>query len=248
MEDFLIMKKSILASSLAVALGVTGYATTADHNQAHASEENIDKAHLAELAQSEAEELNEKPLHAGSYSYDFVLGGYEYTFSSDGQTWSWEYGVAGAQNASANASANATADVSTQATTNADEKSVSEVRSQQQSSNVDVKPVAAPKASTTTKVETTQTSTTTKATTNTSSIDSVANQMAQRTGVSAAQWKGVIQRESGGNAHAVNASSGAYGLFQLLGHGEHAGMSIEDQMDTAVKVYETQGPGAWVAW
>ncbi len=46
------MKKTILASSLAVALGVTGYATTADHNQAHASEENIDKAHLADLAQN----------------------------------------------------------------------------------------------------------------------------------------------------------------------------------------------------
>ena len=51
------MKKTILASSLAVALGVTGYATTADHNQAHASEENIDKAHLADLAQNNPEKL-----------------------------------------------------------------------------------------------------------------------------------------------------------------------------------------------
>jgi len=30
------MKKTILASSLAVALGVTGYAATSDNNQAHA--------------------------------------------------------------------------------------------------------------------------------------------------------------------------------------------------------------------
>lgn len=245
MEDFLIMKKTILASSLAVALGVTGYAATADNNQAHASEESIDKAHLAELAQSNAAELNEKPLHAGAYNYDFVLGGYEYTFTSDGQSWSWEYDVAGAQTASSNVSTNTTQDVSTQATTNTNEKSASEVSTQQQSNNVDVKPVAAPKASTTTKVETTQTSTTT---TNTSSIDSVAQQMAERTGVSASQWKGVIQRESGGNANAVNASSGAYGLFQLLGHGEHAGMSVQAQMDKAVEVYESQGAGAWVAW
>ncbi|PTE88301.1 transglycosylase SLT domain-containing protein [Staphylococcus equorum] len=227
------MKKTILASSLAVALGVTGYAATADNNQAHASEESIDKAHLAELAQSNAAELNEKPLHAGAYNYDFVLGGYEYTFTSDGQSWSWEYDVAGAQTASSNVSTNTTQDVSTQATTNTNEKSASEVSTQQQSNNVDVKPVAAPKASTTT---------------NTSSIDSVAQQMAERTGVSASQWKGVIQRESGGNANAVNASSGAYGLFQLLGHGEHAGMSVQDQMDKAVEVYESQGAGAWVAW
>ncbi|ANQ65211.1 transglycosylase family protein [Staphylococcus equorum] len=242
------MKKTILASSLAVALGVTGYAATADNNQAHASEESIDKAHLAELAQSNAAELNEKPLHAGAYNYDFVLGGYEYTFTSDGQSWSWEYDVAGAQTASSNVSTNTTQDVSTQATTNTNETSASEVSTQQQSNNVDVKPVAAPKASTTTKVETTQTSTTSTTTTNTSSIDSVAQQMAERTGVSAAQWKGVIQRESGGNANAVNASSGAYGLFQLLGHGEHAGMSVEAQMDAAEEVYNSQGAGAWVAW
>ena len=89
------MKKTILASSLAVALGVTGYAATADHNQAHASEENIDQAHLADLAQNDPEQLNEKPLHAGAYNYDFVLGGYEYTFTSDGQSWSWEYHAVG---------------------------------------------------------------------------------------------------------------------------------------------------------
>ena len=40
------MKKTILASSLAVALGVTGYA--AKSNQADSSEEKIDKDHLAE--------------------------------------------------------------------------------------------------------------------------------------------------------------------------------------------------------
>ncbi|MEB5700985.1 transglycosylase family protein [Staphylococcus saprophyticus] len=243
------MKKTILASSLAVALGVTGYAATADHNQAHASEENIDQAHLADLAQNNPEQLNEKPLHAGAYNYDFVLGGNEYTFTSDGQTWSWNYTTAGAQSASSNT----IQDVTAQANTHTNETSANEVRTQQQSSNTEVAAVEAPKASSNTNVQTAQTSTSTKSTTtttttSTSSIDAIANQMAERTGVSASQWKGVIQRESGGNANAVNASSGAYGLFQLLGHGEHAGMSVQDQIDKAVEVYNNQGAGAWVAW
>ncbi len=41
------MKKTIMASSLAVALGVTGYAAIA--HQAHAAEVNVDQAHLVDL-------------------------------------------------------------------------------------------------------------------------------------------------------------------------------------------------------
>ena len=217
MEDFLIMKKTILASSLAVALGVTGYAATADNNQAHASEENIDKAHLAELAQSGAAELNEKPLHAGAYNYDFVLDGYEYTFTSDGQSWSWDYDVAGAQTASSNVSTNTTQDVSTQATTNTNEKSASEVSTQQQSSNVDVKSVAAPKASTTTKVETTQTSATTKTyeTAKSSAASTGGSVKAQflAAGGTEAMWNTIVLPESSGNPNAVNPA-GYSGLGQ----------------------------------
>lgn len=240
------MKKSILASSLAVALGVTGYAAASDNNQAHASEQNIDKAHLAELALNDSAELNQKPLHAGAYNYNFVLDGNEFTFTSDGNTWSWEYHAVGAQASTSNT----TQDVSSEVSVNTNEKSASEVRSQQSyTAPAAVEAPKAPKASATTNVRTAQTSAkSTSVTTNTSSIDAIANQMASRTGVSAAQWKGVIQRESGGNANAVNASSGAYGLFQLLGHGEHSGMSVQDQIDTAVGVYKSQGSGAWVGW
>ncbi|OEK65439.1 transglycosylase [Staphylococcus equorum] len=211
------MKKTILASSLAVALGVTGYAATADNNQAHASEENIDKAHLAELAQSGAAELNEKPLHAGAYNYDFVLDGYEYTFTSDGQSWSWDYDVAGAQTASSNVSTNTTQDVSTQATTNTNEKSASEVSTQQQSSNVDVKPVAAPKASTTTKVETTQTSTTTTtyeaAKTSAAATGGSVKAQFLAAGGTEAMWNTIVLPESSGNPNAVNPA-GYSGLGQ----------------------------------
>lgn len=80
------------------------------------------------------------------------------------------------------------------------------------------------------------------------SVSDAANQLAARTGASAAQWQDVIDRESGGDPNAVNASSGAYGLLQLLGHGEYPGMSIQEQIDMAVDVYNAQGPSAWVAW
>lgn len=78
-----------------------------------------------------------------------------------------------------------------------------------------------------------------------SSANAVANEMASRTGVPASEWAMIIQRESGGNANVSNASSGAYGLFQLLGHGEHAGMSVSEQMDMATSVYNAQGLSAW---
>ena len=81
--------------------------------------------------------------------------------------------------------------------------------------------------------------------TGSSSVNDVANEMASRTGVSASEWAMIIQRESGGNANVSNASSGAYGLFQLLGHGEHAGMSVSEQMDMATSVYNAQGLSAW---
>lgn len=81
--------------------------------------------------------------------------------------------------------------------------------------------------------------------TGSSSVNAVANEMASRTGVSASEWAMIIQRESGGNANVSNASSGAYGLFQLLGHGEHAGMSVSEQIDMATSVYNAQGLNAW---
>ncbi|MBF7124230.1 LysM peptidoglycan-binding domain-containing protein [Pediococcus pentosaceus] len=82
-------------------------------------------------------------------------------------------------------------------------------------------------------------------TTSSSNGGSVAQQMAAKTGVSAATWQRIINRESGGNANAVNASSGAYGYFQLLGHGEHAGMSASEQVNMAASVYKAQGMSAW---
>lgn len=205
------MKKSILASSLAVALGVTGYAAASDNNQAHASEQNIDKAHLAELALNGSAELDQKPLHAGAYNYNFVLGGNEFTFTSDGNTWSWEYHAVGAQASTPNT----TQDVSSEVSVNTNEKSASDVRSQQ--SYTAPAAVEAPKASATTNVKTAQTSAATQTykTAQASAASTGGSVKAQflAAGGSEAMWNSIVMPESSGNPNAVNPA-GYRGLGQ----------------------------------
>lgn len=205
------MKRSILASSLAVALGVTGYAAASDNNQAHASEQNIDKAHLAELALNDSAELNQKPLHAGAYNYNFVLDGNEFTFTSDGNTWSWEYHAVGAQASTSNT----TQDVSSEVSVNTNEKSASEVRSQQ--SYTAPAAVEAPKASATTNVRTAQTSAATQTykTAQASAASTGGSVKAQflAAGGSEAMWNSIVMPESSGNPNAVNPA-GYRGLGQ----------------------------------
>ena len=81
------MKKTILTTALALGLGVTGVA--ADQN-AEASE--INKAELAQMAQSNSSELNNAPIHEGEYSYNFNVDGVNYSFESDGYNYTWSYG------------------------------------------------------------------------------------------------------------------------------------------------------------
>ncbi|WP_210126377.1 transglycosylase family protein [Staphylococcus sp. GDY8P121P] len=91
------MKKTVLASTLAVGLGVTGFAAG---NSADAAEQGIDKAELANLAQSNPEQLNASPVQEGSYSYNFNQDNLNYNFESDGTNWSWSYGEGSSANAS----------------------------------------------------------------------------------------------------------------------------------------------------
>src|SRR5699024_3692487 len=83
------MKKTVLASTLAVGLGVTGFAAG---NSADAAEQGVDKAELANLAQSNPEQLNASPVQEGAYNYNFNYNGTNYNFESDGQTWLWSFG------------------------------------------------------------------------------------------------------------------------------------------------------------
>src|SRR5690625_2403480 len=81
------MKKTVLTTTLALGLGVTGVA--ADQN-AEASE--INKAELAQMAQSNSSELNNAPMHEGEYSYNFTVDGVNYSFESDGTYYTLSYG------------------------------------------------------------------------------------------------------------------------------------------------------------
>ena len=70
-----------------------------------------------------------------------------------------------------------------------------------------------------------------------------AKQMEARTGVSASTWEHIIARESNGQVNARN-DSGASGLFQTMpGWGSTA--TVDDQINAAVKAYNSQGLSAW---
>ena len=80
--------KNNFTSTLAVSLGITGFAAD---NSADASEQNVDQAKLVNLVQNNPEQLNESPIQKGSYNYDFIQNGVSYHFESDGVNFSWSY-------------------------------------------------------------------------------------------------------------------------------------------------------------
>lgn len=79
-------------------------------------------------------------------------------------------------------------------------------------------------------------------------IDALANYMVSNTsnsaGYSASEWSYIIYHESKGSLTATNPSSGAYGVFQLYGHGEYSGMNLEEQIQMASKL----PAGSWVVY
>ena len=110
------MKKTVIASTLAVSLGIAGYGLSG--HEAHASETtNVDKAHLVDLAQHNPEELNAKPVQAGAYDIHFVDNGYQYNFTSNGSEWSWSYAVAGSDADYTESSSNQEVSANTQSST-----------------------------------------------------------------------------------------------------------------------------------
>lgn len=205
------MKKTLVASSLAIGLGVV--AGNAGHD-AHASETtNVDKAELAQKALTNDQSLNESPVQEGAYNINFDYNGNSYHFESDGSTWSWSY----------------------ESTNNA---------TQQQPVQV-----SAPQNEQTAQPQTKSTSTSQTSSSKASSGSSVnVNSHLQQ----------IAQRESGGDIHAINPSSGAAGKYQFLqstwdsvAPSQYKGVSpakapesVQDR--AAVKLYNTGGPGHWV--
>lgn len=51
----------------------------------------VNQAFLAQLAKSNSQVLNDKPLREGQYDIKFELEGFKYSFTSDGTYWQWSY-------------------------------------------------------------------------------------------------------------------------------------------------------------
>ena len=192
------MKKTVIASSLAVTLGLTGYALTNDHS-AHASEQTTNYSHLADLAQNNPSELNAHPVQAGAYDISFVKDGFKYNFTSNGNTWSWNYTYTGGAD---------TAQSTTDYTDSYNQASTQSVSSNNQASTSNVKAVSAPvqRTSSYNNYSARTTSYSAPKTTSYSTASTGGSVKAQflANGGTEAAWNAIVMPESGGNPNAVN--------------------------------------------
>ncbi|OEK98901.1 transglycosylase family protein [Staphylococcus saprophyticus] len=230
------MKKTVVASTLAVGLGVTGFAAG---NSADASEQGVDKAQLAQQAQTNLESLNEAPVQDGAYNINFNYNNTDYSFQSDGQYWTWSYG---------------------QGSTNAPAQETAEQPQQtEQASTEQPAEEAAPQTEETQQPQQEATTQTTSSSNESSSNESSSSEASESSssGVNA-HLQQIAQRESGGDIHATNPSSGASGKFQFLQstwdsvapaeyQGQPAASAPESVQDAAAqKLYDTEGASQWV--
>ncbi|MEB6170957.1 transglycosylase family protein [Staphylococcus pseudoxylosus] len=231
------MKKTVVASTLAVGLGVTGFAAG---NSADASEQGVDKAQLAQQAQTNPESLNEAPVQEGAYNINFNHNNLNYSFQSDGQYWTWSYGQG---NASAEQPAQAE-----QPTQQAQPQQTEQASTEQPAQQ------AAPQTEQTQqpKQETTQQA-------STSSNESSSSEASEGSSVNVnSHLQAIAQRESGGDLKAVNPSSGAAGKYQFLqstwdsvAPAQYKGVSPTEAPESvqdaaAVKLYNEVGASQWV--
>ena len=242
------MKKTIIASTLAVGLGVA--AGNAGH--ADASETQINKAELAQLAQSNDQSLNNSPIQEGAYNVTFDYNGFTYHFESDGTNWSWNYVQSGqttGQSTPVAQTSQATQtqqqDVSEQASASNNQTSAETVASQQQTSQQ--QPAQTQQAPQTEQTQQPQQASTSNNTASSGSSVHINGHLQQ-----------IAQRESGGDIHAINPSSGAAGKYQFLQStwdsvapseykGQPASSAPEHVQDAAAqKLYDTAGPSQWV--
>lgn len=231
------MKKTVVASTLAVGLGVTGIAAG---NSADASEQGVDKAQLAQQSQSNPESLNAAPVQDGAYDINFNYNNTDYSFQSDGQYWTWSYGQG-----STNAPAQETAEQPEQ---------VEQPQQTEQASTEQPAQEAAPQTEETQQPQQEATTQTTS-----SSNESSSSEASEGSSVNVnSHLQAIAQRESGGDLKAVNPSSGAAGKYQFLqstwdsvAPSEYQGVSPTEapeavQDAAAVKLYNTAGASQWV--
>ncbi|OIS58387.1 transglycosylase family protein [Staphylococcus equorum] len=229
------MKKTVIASTLAVGLGVTGAAAG---NSADASEQGIDKADLAQQAQSNSEQLNQAPIQEGSYNHNFTQDGVNYNFQSDGTNFTWSYGEG------SNGS-------SEQASTNSGQQQAQP----QQATAEQPTEQSAPQTEETQQPQQEAASTQSSESSNESSSSEASSGSSVEVN---SHLQAIAERESGGDLKAVNPSSGAAGKYQFLqstwdsvAPEEYQGQSpteapesVQDQ--AAMDLYESEGASQWV--
>lgn len=214
------MKKTLIASSLAAIIGVTGFAGAAGHD-AHAAEQSQSN-HSNIIQFIKSGQADSKPYQAGSYNYHFSENGYDYHLYSDGTHFGYDYHVNGQSNEHT---------VSQNVNQSSNNKTKSNHIMQ-----IGNKSVKLPESSNSGSVKLSNGNTAGN------QGSSAAQEMAERTGVSASTWEAIIARESNGNPNAHNAS-GADGLFQTIGWGDTS--TVQGQIDAATKAYNAQGLSAW---
>ncbi|PTE42908.1 transglycosylase [Staphylococcus equorum] len=224
------MKKTVIASTLALGLGVTGAANSAD-----ASEQGVDKAELAQLAQSNSEQLNEAPVQEGAYDIDFNYNGTDYSFESDGTNFSWSFGGG-----------------STEAP--AQQEAPAEQAAEPAQQSAPAEQAAEPAQQEAPKTEATQ-----QPQQESTSKESSSSEASSGSSVNVnSHLQAIAQRESGGDLKAVNPSSGAAGKYQFLqstwdsvAPAAYQGVSPTEAPESvqdaaAVKLYNTAGASQWV--
>ncbi|MCD8785492.1 transglycosylase family protein [Staphylococcus gallinarum] len=238
------MKKTLIASTLAVGLGVTGVAAG---NSADAAEQGINKAELAQLAQSNPQQLNESPIQEGSYNYNFTQDGVNYNFKSDGENFTWSYGEGSGDSSN-------TSDQAAQTQQPQQEAAPQTEQTQQPQQEATTQQSSTQQETTTQQSSTQQETTTQQQSTNNSSSE-------ESTGSSVnvnSHLQQIAQRESGGDLKAVNPSTGAAGKYQFLqstwdsvAPAQYQGVSPTEAPESvqdaaAVKLYNTAGASQWV--
>ncbi len=224
------MKKTVIASTLALGLGVTGAANSAD-----ASEQGVDKAQLAQLAQSNSEQLNEAPVQEGAYDIDFNYNGTDYSFESDGTNFSWSFGGG-----------------STEAP--AQQEAPAEQAAEPAQQSAPAEQAAEPAQQEAPKTEATQ-----QPQQESTSKESSSSEASSGSSVNVnSHLQAIAQRESGGDLKAVNPSSGAAGKYQFLqstwdsvAPAAYQGVSPTEAPESvqdaaAVKLYNEVGASQWV--
>lgn len=231
------MKKSIF-TTLALSAGLTfGGLSVSDDAKAA----DVDYSHLAQAAQNNDVELNQKPIEQGNYNYSFSDGQFTYHFWNNGGNFGYEYHVTTPDESET--SDEVRQNIAETGEVVQGEESIKEQTPEQKVDQQQAQFDKQNKQDTATQaVEQEQSIQTTE--TKTTSVNS--------------HLQAIKQRESEGDYKAVNPSSGASGAYQILDStwsayapSEYQGMSAADapksvQDEVAQKIYDKAGPSQWV--